>query len=529
MKRWISYWLNCLGSYPIKKQDPTRESGFCFFIYFDPGIRLWKCLGVQTGWWSERFPWNPKRFPFFYGWIVVVVGSIGIIMSIPGQTMGVSVFTEPLLEALGVNRLQLSLAYMIGTMASGFLMRRGGKALDKWGARKTACFASIGLGFCILFLSILDQLATWSQLGQVGAMVLAVIGFFGIRFTGQGMLTMVSRAMISKWFERRRGLIMSCSGVVVSFCFAVAPRGLGGLIDEFGWRMAWWALAALALFFMAPLAWLSFRDNPEECGLRMDGEAPDVESQAISEENQKTSTTATVEADSSEKKEDSTLATAVSLNKAEPAKAVTRKEIRFPVRREYEASEAIRTLAFWVFNFMVALYGLIATAYTFHIEAVGLELGLDRSQALGIFFPIAVVTVGFNFLAGWLSDQFRLKWLGLQMGIFMLLGMVGMMLMPSPWAWWIWVIGFGATQGYYGTLVGVTWPRLFGRKHLGEISGINMSTMVFSSALGPILFSVSQRYTESFKSGILTCCVVTLILTILCFWARNPQETEPVQ
>lgn len=447
-------------------------------------------------------------------------------MSIPGQTMGVSVFTEPLMEALGVSRLQLSLAYMIGTMGSGFLMRRGGKALDKWGARKTACFASIGLGFCILFLSILDQLATWSQLGQVGAMVLAVVGFFGIRFTGQGMLTMVSRAMISKWFERRRGLIMSCSGVVVSFCFAIAPRGLGGLIDQFGWRIAWWVLAALAFLFMAPLAWLSFRDNPEECGLRMDGEEPDLEPVTNPENIQKSSVL--VGTDSDEKASELNASGEVS-KEPKSGKGETRKEIRFPVRREYEASEAIRTLAFWVFNFMVALYGLIATAYTFHIEAVGQELGLDRSEALGIFFPIAVVTVGFNFLAGWLSDQYRLKWLGLQMGCSMLLGMIGMLLMPSPFAWWIWVIGFGATQGYYGTLVGVTWPRLFGRKHLGEISGINMSTMVFSSALGPILFSVSQRYTENFKVGILTCCIAVLILTVLCFWAKNPQESEPVQ
>lgn len=41
-------------------------------------------------------PFAPRRAPFFYGWVVVVASTIGVVMSIPGQTMGVSVFTDPL-------------------------------------------------------------------------------------------------------------------------------------------------------------------------------------------------------------------------------------------------------------------------------------------------------------------------------------------------------------------------------------------------------------------------------------------------
>ena len=47
---------------------------------------------------SKPFP--PSRLPFFYGWVILGAGIIGILMSIPGQTMGVSVFTENLLEDL---------------------------------------------------------------------------------------------------------------------------------------------------------------------------------------------------------------------------------------------------------------------------------------------------------------------------------------------------------------------------------------------------------------------------------------------
>ena len=64
-------------------------------------------------------PFPPSRLPFFYGWVILLAGTIGILMSIPGQTMGVSVFTENLLRDLAINRNNLSLAYLVGTTVIG--------------------------------------------------------------------------------------------------------------------------------------------------------------------------------------------------------------------------------------------------------------------------------------------------------------------------------------------------------------------------------------------------------------------------
>lgn len=64
---------------------------------------------------------NPARFPFFYGYVVVLVGTIGVWASLPGQTVGVSTFTDPVKDALGLSRDQFSTTYMIGTMLSSFL------------------------------------------------------------------------------------------------------------------------------------------------------------------------------------------------------------------------------------------------------------------------------------------------------------------------------------------------------------------------------------------------------------------------
>ena len=56
------------------------------------------------GFWGVRTPFAPSRLPFFYGWVIVFAATIGSIFSIPGQTMGFSVFTDVLIEELGLSR-----------------------------------------------------------------------------------------------------------------------------------------------------------------------------------------------------------------------------------------------------------------------------------------------------------------------------------------------------------------------------------------------------------------------------------------
>lgn len=67
-------------------------------------------------WLSPDFPFAPRRLPFFYGWVIVGVATLGVVMSIPGQTMGVSVFTDHLIRVTGLTRLELAYTYLVGTL-----------------------------------------------------------------------------------------------------------------------------------------------------------------------------------------------------------------------------------------------------------------------------------------------------------------------------------------------------------------------------------------------------------------------------
>ena len=106
-----------------------------------------------------NLPFAPKRSPFFYGWVIVVVGTIGILFSISGQTMGVGVFTDPLLQVLTLSRLQLAKAYLCGTVASGLLLPFAGKLYDRWGSRAMVVISSLCLGMTLYYLSQCDAIS----------------------------------------------------------------------------------------------------------------------------------------------------------------------------------------------------------------------------------------------------------------------------------------------------------------------------------------------------------------------------------
>ena len=165
--------------------------------------------------------------------MILVVGTVGALASVPGQTAGVSVFTDDLSDTTGLTRLQLSIAYLVGTGSSGFLLGYGGRAIDRFGSRVVAFVATVGLAATTFSLSFVGPMST-----ALGLVVMS-IGFGALRFSGQGLLTLSSRTMIAQWFDRRRGLVSSLSSAVVSFVFAAAPAMLLVLIEIDGFRTAW--------------------------------------------------------------------------------------------------------------------------------------------------------------------------------------------------------------------------------------------------------------------------------------------------
>ena len=345
--------------------------------------------------------------------------------------MGVSVFTDPLIDATGLSRLALSNAYLLGTLMSGLLLPMGGVLLDRFGARLLAVFACGGLAATLIFLSRIDRViaasANWTGgvSTEIVSGIVLTLAFGCLRFSGQGLLTMSSRAMVSKWFERRRGLVAGIVGVFINFGFSLAPVGLLAWIAVAGWRGAWIGMAAAIGLGMLGVAYLFFRDNPEECGLRMDGEDPSTP-----------------------------------LHRSKSSTAVSA-EVSFT------RSEALRTRVFWMVTLALCVQSMVFTGVTFHIVDIGAMSGLSREAAVALFVPIAAIGVPIGFLVGAAADHVSLRMLVVAMSICQIVGFVGVAYVGDFWFRSAAVLGWGLSQGFFGPLTTVAIPKLFGRQHLG--------------------------------------------------------------
>lgn len=438
--------------------------------------------------WQPNFPQSPRRWPFFYGWVIVVISTLGICASMPGQTIGVSVFTERLSSALNLSAMQLSVAYMLGTLLSAAWLNAGGRFFDRCGARRALVYAVLALGLVLIGLSFVEYFSHWLSLlplmdtrPWLAPCVVLVIGFALLRFTGQGMVTLSSRAMLGKWFNKRRGAVTAWSGAVVSFMFSGAPIGFEYLIRQFSWQGAWQIMGLLMIFVMAILFWIFARDNPEECGLEMDGNF---------------------------------------------VGKVKRENLDSVIYRDYTLTEARTTFSFWAFTLMFGLNGLVITAYAFHIIAIGEELGVSTNYILGLFVPAAVISVISGFSIAWLTDQpfMRIKYLLCLMAASAMLGYIALAMGEYPSIGWLHILGLGIAGGCFGGLSSIVYPRFYGRQHLGAISGLFMTVIVVASAIGPFLFSLAELYLGAYRAGFGISALVAGVIAVASLRADNPQR-----
>ena len=428
------------------------------------------------------WPFAPRRLPVFYGWVVLAVSTLGILASVPGQTMGMAAFTEPLMGALGLSRTELSIAYMFGTIGSSLFLTRAGRLYDRIGGRALIVLSSLALGGTAVFIAGLETLVTFlpAKLRGTGAFLLILVGYLSVRFFGQGVLTSASRNILLGWFERRRGLVAGLRGIFVSLGFSLAPPLLAALVLAFGWRGALLVLALVCGLAFAALALILARDAPEPCGLRPDGDAP-----------------------------------------PEPG------EVPPPITGA-SLDTARRAPVFWIYALGLAMHALFGTGLTFHVVSIFAEAGLEATQAFGYFLPVALVSTSTNMFASWASDRTALRpWLLVMLFAF-LVACLGLEQLSTRTGYGLLVLGQGVGGGLWGMISNITWVRLFGRANLGAISGQATSLTVFFSAVGPAAFALALDGAGSFLPAVRASALgFTVLLAAAVLLPRMTAEGPP--
>lgn len=433
--------------------------------------------------------------------VVFIVAVSAVVMSLPGQTAGISAFTDFLIEALEITRAQLSIAYLFGTIGSAFVLTPAGRAYDRLGSRVTGTAAAAALGLSLVALTlaprVVDGAVSVGISRSAAALTTISIGFFLVRFFGQGMMQLVGRTMIMKWFDDKRGLANAVLSSVMPLAFGAAPTMLNLLIAAHGWQGAWLILAVVLLPGFTVLAALTFADPP----------------QGFYEDRKGTGGT------------------------AHPPRflktpAATARRLGFrrtgePMRPAQDATleQARRTLAFWIFIAVTTMSSSLLTGFTFHVVAILGETGVGREAALAILFPSAVVSVMITPIASVISDYSRLKYFAIMHGISLGFVLLSLPLLQYSRLAYLGIVLFkGLATAMFGINQAVVWPRFFGLTHLGTITGFATAWLVGGSAVGPYLYSLSFELTGSFLPVSYLFGPLCILVGLMGFYADNPNR-----
>ncbi len=366
---------------------------------------------------------------FFYGWMIVFVGSFGVFSSGPGQSHTFSVFLDPIGSELDISSASMATAYGLATLAAAFMLPQMGRLIDKWGPRKGLLLIVLALGAACIFF------------GAAANFLWLAVGFAMMRFFGQGSLMMGCANMVSHWFTLNRGLAMSLMALGFGASMAVHPPLSQYLVNEIGWRNAWYAMGLITWITMVPPLLLLVFDKPEDVGLRPDGEAP---------------------ANEGEQAEGSAEIPGLTL------------------------AEALRTPTFYIVAVVWFAIAMLVTTLHFYQVKVVTDQGLSKEAAASLFTISALTMVCMMPLVGRMFDKMRTRYVVTLALVVTALNLAGITFVTSYATGIAYALMFGLNNALSMTMFGYIWPRYFGRKHLGSIQGTGQMFGVFGASLGPL-------------------------------------------
>lgn len=397
--------------------------------------------------------------PVYYGWVILAIGTLGGIMTSPGQTYAFSAFLDHFIADLDLSRSLVSTLYTVGTLTASFVLPYIGRQFDQRGARIMVALMSLLLGLACFYMSLVRNA------------VMLGIGFFLLRQLGQGSLSLVSKNAINLWWVRRRGMAMGIGGVVGALLSGLFPYLINTLIPLYGWRFTYVILGAMLVLIMLPIGWIFVRDRPEDHGLQPDG------------------------IDANGKGDEKSSA---------------------PIENNWTRAQALRTSSFWLTAAGLASMSMLNTGLTFHLFSVFADSGLSSAMAASVFVPIAATGAIVQLIGGLLIGRVPVRvLLALSLVVMSLVLMMAPALSSLEMAY---VFGFcmGIQGGLEAIVSSVAFANFFGRRHLGSIAGFASTILVAASALGPMPIGVARDLMGSYTAVLSTFAVVPFALAIAC-------------
>lgn len=313
-----------------------------------------------------------------------------------------------------------------------------------------------------------------------------LLGFFLLRFFGQGSMTLGPTTLLPQWFMKKQGKAFSFMTLGGLSSFALVPTMNYFFIAQFGWRVGWRLWTILLWVIMLPLSWKLVRNRPKDLGLLPDGGLKGSASAVCS--------------DSSQDQQ----------------------------KGEWTLEEAKHSPVFWFLLYCVFVPSMVNTGITFHLVSVMGDKGLPPSVAAMVLSVTAIISFPVTFMAGYLLDHMPER---IVLGVTFIIHSLSILILlqvQTPSGAVLFGIISGVVFGMERMNRNVIWPNYFGRLHLGSISGYSMKMVVLGSALGPLPFGIAFDYFGGYTEIISFMLFFTTLAILFSFLASFPQKKEKI-
>ena len=207
-----------------------------------------------------------KSRKLFYGWRIVLASAVAILFgSVPIVVYSFGVFLKPLATDFHVGRAAISFAFSLHNVAVAAATPLVGWLTDRFGARKVILPCTL-----VMAIVLLSNSFSSSRIWQLYALF-AIVGLFE---AGAGPVPYSK--VISRWFDKKRGLALALMVSGFAFGALVMPSFAQYLIAIGGWRFAYATIGAASLLISTPLVACFVRDRPEALNLLPDGAAAQI-------------------------------------------------------------------------------------------------------------------------------------------------------------------------------------------------------------------------------------------------------------
>ena len=413
---------------------------------------------------------DAKKSQLFYGYLVTAAGFSIWFTGWGTFTPCFGVFFKPLLNEFGWTRAGTTLAYSLSFMVQAGVAIAMGWLTDKLGPRAVLTVFGSFVGICYLLLSQITSLWQFQ-------MTYALIGGIGI-----STITVPVMATVSRWFLKRRGLMIGIVQAGVSIGGFLFPPFSVWLILAHGWRTAYAILGVIALVGIVGAGFFLRRD-PRDVGQWPDGAREEVEKEMI----QPLST---------------------SLN---------------PV---FSLREAIRTSQFWILVGLYASFGFCRTTFTAHIVVQVQDLGFtlfDGANVLAVLSASSIIgRIGMGRVADKIGNKpaFIISFAATAI----ILGWV--LIAHSLWGLYLFALVFGFAWGAQAVLRFAVTSEVFGMVSLGLLMGIfgfaESGAATFGSYIAGHIFDVTGSYQQAFWAGI----VISVVGIALAWLLKAPERED---